>query len=131
MNDHPFSEARFRQANDHLSQLIPIFKNGNLDAFIEIVEKEALSLHAMMMTSSPYYILMKPATLQIIERIWEFRKSENEPVCFTLDAGANVHVLYPEERLGRVYDFIQEALLPFCQEGQHITDRVGEGTKRL
>jgi mevalonate pyrophosphate decarboxylase len=28
--------------------------------FIKVVESEALTLHAMMMTSMPYFILMKP-----------------------------------------------------------------------
>jgi diphosphomevalonate decarboxylase len=50
----------------------------------------------MMMTSMPFFILMKPNTLQIINAIWKFRSETQIPVCFTLDAGANVHVLYPE-----------------------------------
>ena len=50
----------------------------------------------MMMTSMPYFILMKPNTLEIINKIWKFRNETQIPVCFTLDAGANVHVLYPE-----------------------------------
>jgi diphosphomevalonate decarboxylase len=61
-----------------------------------VVESEALTLHAMMMTSMPYFILMKPNTLEIINAIWKFRNDTKTPVCFTLDAGANVHVLYPE-----------------------------------
>jgi diphosphomevalonate decarboxylase len=60
------------------------------------VVSEALTLHAMMMTSMPYFILMKPNTLQIINAIWKFRNDTKIPVCFTLDAGANVHVLYPK-----------------------------------
>ena len=72
-------------------------KSGDLDTFIKIVELEALSLHAMMMTSNPYYILMKPNTLSIIEKLWDFRKEKNIPACFTMDAGANVHILYPLE----------------------------------
>ena len=131
MRGHPYAKARFDQARSRIDALEPIFREGDLGAFIELVESEALTLHAMMMSSSPYYILMKPATLQIIEHIWEFRRSEDEPVCFTLDAGANVHVLYPEERRKKVYEFIQEALLPFCQDRQHICDRVGEGPKTL
>jgi diphosphomevalonate decarboxylase len=41
-----------------------------LDEFIKIVESEALTLHAMMMTSMPYLSYMKPNTLQIINAIW-------------------------------------------------------------
>ncbi len=131
MQGHPYAAARFGQARSRIDAFAPVFREGDLQAFIELVESEALTLHAMMMTSNPYYILMKPATLQILEKIWEFRRSEGEPVCFTLDAGANVHVLYPEESQSKVYGFIQEALLPYCQDGQHIRDRVGDGPKRL
>ena len=131
MQGHPYAKARFDQARSRIEALQPIFREGDLHAVIELVESEALTLHAMMMTSSPYYILMKPATLQILENIWQFRKSENEPVCFTLDAGANVHVLYPEESHEKVYEFIKDTLLPFCQDRQHISDRVGSGAKRL
>jgi diphosphomevalonate decarboxylase len=74
MHEHPFAEQRFQQAHRNLSQLIPALKAGNLPEFIAIVEKEALSLHAMMMTSEPSFILMKPNTLEIIQRIWNFRK---------------------------------------------------------
>ena len=64
---------------------------------LAIVESEALTLHAMMMTSMPYFILMKPNTLEIINKIWKFREETRYYIlCFTLDAGANVHVLYPE-----------------------------------
>jgi diphosphomevalonate decarboxylase len=131
MNGHPFSEARFRQANDHLSQLIPILKNGNLDAFIEIVEKEALSLHAMMMTSSPYFMLMRPNTLEIIERIWSHRRETGSKLCFTLDAGANVHLLYPKSEKESVESFIEKDLARFCQNNQYISDHTGEGAKEL
>ncbi|MFA7446244.1 MAG: diphosphomevalonate decarboxylase, partial [Flavobacteriaceae bacterium] len=88
---------------------------------------EALSLHSMMMTSSPYFILMKPDTLHIINHIWEFRKQTEIPVCFTLDAGANVHVLYPEQHKTRVLEFIKNSLVKFCHNGQFIEDETGDG----
>ncbi len=123
MKGHPFSEARFQQANDHLGQLIPVLKEGNLDDFIEIVEKEALSLHAMMMTSSPYFILMRPNTLEIIEHVWSHRRETGSKLCFTLDAGANVHLLYPEAEKESVQAFIQKDLSRFCQNNPYIISR--------
>src|SRR5690606_37774290 len=104
---------------------------GNLDAFIKIVESESLSLHAMMMTSMPYFILMKPNTLEIINRIWSFRKDTESKVCFILDAGANVHVLYPEIEKTQVYDFIKKELLVYCQNANYICDQIGNGAKKL
>lgn len=130
MHNHPFAKERFAQAHDNISKLIKIFKRGNLKAFIEIVESEALTLHAMMMTSLPYFILMKPNTLEIINKIWNFRKETNLNVCFTLDAGANVHVLYPEQESKQIFEFIKNELLENCFEGEHICDKVGFGAKK-
>jgi diphosphomevalonate decarboxylase len=94
------------------------------------VESEALTLHVMMMTSYPYFILMKPNTLQIIHSIWLFRQKTNSKICFTLDAGANVHVLYPENEKEIVLQFIQKELVQFCQNAQYICDQIGLGAKR-
>jgi diphosphomevalonate decarboxylase len=131
MHNHPFAKQRFQQANDNMEKLIPILKNGDLDGFIAIVESEALSLHAMMMTSLPYFVLMKPNTLEVINRIWQYRKDTGSKVCFTLDAGANVHVLFPEREKASVGSFIEDHLKPFCQHGNYIADRAGEGAKRI
>ncbi|UOB18784.1 diphosphomevalonate decarboxylase [Abyssalbus ytuae] len=131
MHNHPFARERFKQANDNMSFLKNIFKEGNLKKFTEIVESEALTLHAMMMTSVPYFVLMKPNTLQIINKIWEFRKKSNLNVCFTLDAGANVHVLYPEEEKFDVFEFIKNELVAYCQNGHYICDRIGYGAKKF
>jgi len=127
MNNHPFSKQRFKQANDNLSKLTSVLKSGDLDAFIQIVETEALSLHAMMMTANPNFILMKPNTLAIIHKIWEFRKVTKIAVCFTLDAGANVHVLYPNSEIDTVIRFIDSELSVYCQNNQYICDEVGNG----
>ncbi len=131
MHGHPFANQRFDQAHTNLEKLKSVLADGNLDTFISIVESEALTLHAMMMTSNPYFILMKPNTLSIINAIWKFRQESNTHVCFTLDAGANVHVLYPENEKDIVFPFIKEKLVPFCQNGQYICDRIGLGAKKL
>lgn len=129
MFGHPYAEKRFEQAHDNLAKITKILSDGNVEEFIKIVESEALTLHAMMMTSMPYFILMKPNTLEIINRIWKFRSENNIPVCFTLDAGANVHVLYPENVSVKVFQFIQDELVDFCQNGQYICDQIGSGAE--
>jgi len=131
MHDHPFAEQRFAQANANMEKLIPVLKQGNLDKFIQIVESEALSLHAMMLTSKPYFILMKPNTLEIINRIWKYRKETQSKVCFTLDAGANIHVLYPEKEKEEVKKFIENHLADFCQNKQFIYDVSGNGAQNV
>jgi diphosphomevalonate decarboxylase len=85
----------------------------------------------MMMTSMPYFILMKPNTLQIINAIWKYRNETKTPVCFTLDAGANVHVLYPENVKESVLHFIQSELVGYCQNGQYLCDEIGFGSQLI
>jgi diphosphomevalonate decarboxylase len=131
MHNHPFAETRFVQAHDNLSQLDVILQNGDLENFIKIVESEALTLHAMMLTSMPYFMLMKPNTLEIIHKIWKFRNETKIPVCFTLDAGANVHVLYPEKVSEPVKAFIETELAQHCQGKQFIHDAVGKGAELI
>lgn len=131
MHGHAFAKARFQQAHDNLSTLMTVFKEGDLDGFIKIVESEALTLHAMMMTSHPYFVLMKPNTLEIINQIWDYRIKTNSKVCFTLDAGANVHLLYPFSEKKQIHTFISEKLSRYCQNSHYINDRVGDGAKKL
>ncbi len=131
MEQHPFARQRFRQANVHTTELIGVLKAGDLDRYIEIVENEALTLHSLMMSSTPGFILMKKETVEIIEKIREFRKTENVPVAFTLDAGPNVHVLYPASHRKEVMKFIKDALEERCTEGHWIDDSLGTGPKQL
>ena len=131
MHNHPFSKERFSQAHNNLENMISVLQNGDLEKFIEISESEALTLHAMMMTSKPYFILMKQGTLSTIEKIWSFRKQSNIPLSFTLDAGANVHLLYPLAYKQQVLDFIGSELIVYCENQQYICDEVGSGANTI
>jgi len=131
MHNHPFAEQRFQQANDNLEKITAYLQEGNIDQFIHLVESEALSLHAMMLTSDPYFILMKPNTLEIINAIWSYRRETGSKLCFTLDAGANVHLLYPALEKDIVLDFVEKSLAKFCQKKQYICDNVGLGAKKI
>jgi diphosphomevalonate decarboxylase len=131
MHGHPFATERFKQAGQNITKLKTILASGDLEAFIALVESEALTLHAMMMTSMPYFILMKPNTLEIINKIWSFRKQSGLHISFTLDAGANVHILYPENETESILKFIKTELVAYCQNGHYICDRIGFGAKKL
>lgn len=131
MYGHPFAKERFTQAHTNLAKLKTILASGDLKGFAKIVESEALTLHAMMMTSMPYFILMKPNTLEIINKIWAFRVKTNSNICFTLDAGANVHVLYPKNETKIVLEFIKNELVNYCQNGHYICDQIGLGANQI
>ncbi len=106
MDTHPFRELRYKRAHDNLEKLLVAMKEGKMEDFISIVEEDALMLHALMMTSTPSFILLKPMSLLLIEKIREFRVSNNIPVCFTIDAGPNIHLLYPKEHEKAVKEWL-------------------------
>lgn len=127
MDSHPFAATRFDQARSNLKLLQSALREGNWESFISVVEEEALSLHAMMLTSKPGYILMQPGTLSILHKVREYRKETGQQLCFTLDAGANVHLLYDDAHAGQVEAFIKSELIRYCENKQVIWDKMGQG----
>lgn len=131
MEGNIYASNRYQQARQRLHQLLIALKTGDLDLFGNITENEALTLHALMMTSNPSYLLMRPNTIKLIELIREFRKETNLPLYFSLDAGPNLHLLYPNNIAVQVQSFIQLELLQYCETGDFIADTVGKGPQKL
>lgn len=123
MNTNPYAERRFQEARENFVPMKEILKSGNPEEFIKLVEHEALTLHAMMMMSDPAFILMKTGTLEVINKIWDFRKETGLPLFFTLDAGANVHLLFPNNGSeDKVKTFIETELLQHTQKNGVVKD---------
>jgi len=124
MNGHPMAENRYETARRNTERLLYVLRAGDLEEFVKITEMEALQLHEMMATSKPPFRLMEDNTLKIIDLIKDFRRETNIPACFTLDAGPNVHLLYPDEYNTQIKQLIKENLLRYCHENQCIDDVV-------
>ncbi len=127
MEHHPYAAARVTQAYENLKKILVSLQYGKEQAFSALVEEEALTLHAMMLTSQPGYILLKPNSLEVIDRVRQFRNATGLPVSFTLDAGANVHLIYPARLISEIKPFIEGQLVGFCQQGNIIHDMIGTG----
>jgi diphosphomevalonate decarboxylase len=131
LKNHPFAETRYKLANDNIGRLIEILKSGDLEGFVELVESEALMLHALMMTSPQAFILMKPETLRVIEKIQDYRNQTGIQLLFTLDAGANVHLLNPAQDDANVQEFVKNELIGYCQNESYFCNSVGKGPERI
>ncbi len=127
MDEHPFRDERFKRAESNCQKLLIAMKTGNMEYFIEVVEEEALMLHALMMTSNPSYILLKPNSLLVIEKLKKFRLDSKIPLCFTIDAGPNIHILYPDQFSAPVKKWLSEEFSQF----KILHDKVGIGPTRL
>lgn len=128
MKDHAFAAARFLQAKANFDKMIGAMESGDIEVMGQILESEAMSLHAMMMTSPVAYTLLKPNTLAAIEMIWAFRRETKLPLYFTLDAGPNLHLIYPDDSQHKIRTFIEHELSPLAE--RIIVDERGEGPEK-
>jgi diphosphomevalonate decarboxylase len=131
MEGNPFATPRYAQARERMKALLPALQNGDVNVVGQIMEDEALTLHALMMTSSPSFTLLKPNTLKMIEILRGYREATKVPVYFSLDAGPNLHVLYPHAVENDVKTLIVNELAQYCENGRVIYDTVGDGAKLL
>jgi len=131
MNEHAFRQARISQATENTGKMLEILHTGDWESFIELTEQEALTLHGLMLSSQSAFVLLKPNTLSIINKIREFRKQTSLPLCFTLDAGPNVHLLYPGEYAARIKKYIKDELALYCENGYQMHDEIGHGPEKL
>jgi len=131
MDNHPDKAERIHQATKNCKALTGILKEGYFPRFAEICEEEALSLHKLMKTSNPSFVLMQPETLTIIQKIRKYREESGAKICFTLDAGPNIHLIYPEENKAEIRKFIQNELLVYCENKKWIDDKIGSGPKQM
>lgn len=130
MNNHPYRTARIKQANDNSLQLLEILKSGDWNRFFDITENEALSLHALMMSSNPGYTLLHPNSLKVIEEVRKARIEHKLPVGFSMDAGPNVHLLYPKYEEIKILPWIENIIRPLCHQQKIIFDQLGNGPKK-
>ena len=131
MDNNPFAAPRYQQANERMTAVVAALRSGDVEIFGQIAEDEAMTLHALMMTSSPSFTLLKPNTLRMIEILRGWREATKLPAYFSLDAGPNLHLLYPDFIKNEVNALIDNELQPLCEDGMVIFDNVGQGATRM
>jgi len=109
----PIQKARVADAPRRLDIGRNAIINKDFLALAEIVEVDSNLMHAVMMTSNPSLVYWEPATITIIKTIPELRQA-GIPVCYTLDAGPNVHVIVESRFIKPVKEKLQE--LPGIEE---------------
>jgi diphosphomevalonate decarboxylase len=72
-----------------------------------VTELDSTMMHAVMMTSTPALFYWQPASIKIMQEIPQSR-AKGIPVCYTLDAGANVHVITEAAWMDKVSKLLAE-----------------------
>jgi len=97
----PLQAARVTDAPRRLEFCRNAILNRDFNSFASIVELDSDMMHAVMMTSSPALHYWKPASLAVMDAVRAWRM-DGVPVCYTVDAGANVHVLTLESEAHQI-----------------------------
>lgn len=88
----PFNKTRVELAKQSLVTIRQAIIERDWTVLGEETEREAIRLHVIAMTSQPAIFYWNPVTLEIIQAVIEWRQNGLEAY-YTIDAGANVHVL--------------------------------------
>lgn len=96
---HPTADSSILQNTrvDNASQRLQMVKdaivNRDFEQFADVVEEDSNLMHAVMMTSRPPLFYWEPISLEIMRFVREQRTNDGVQVCYTLDAGPNVHCI--------------------------------------
>lgn len=103
----PLQDARVQSADGRLDLCRSAVMERDFEALAQVVELDCHLMHAVMMTSQPALHYWLPASLTVMQAVREWR-SEGLPVCYTLDAGPNVHVLCQADVADKVEGLLQK-----------------------
>ena len=131
MNNNPYKHAKISQSKVHLGLLLEALISGDFETFININEQESMALHAMLMTSYPNFLLLKPNTIKIINSIKNFRLKTGLPICYNLDADSNVNLIFPEDISDEVESFLNNYISIFCLEEKLIFSTLGTKPQKI
>jgi diphosphomevalonate decarboxylase len=87
-----FQPTRIQTAPQRLTMCKQAVLNRDFDQLAEVVELDSNIMHAVMMTSDPPLFYWQPASLALMRSVRQWRAG-GVAVCYTLDAGPNVHCL--------------------------------------
>jgi diphosphomevalonate decarboxylase len=102
----PLQGSRLLDTPRRLDVCRKAIRERDFSALAEIVELDSNWMHAVMMTSTPPLLYWDPMTLVVMKAVTESRQ-KGLPVCYTVDAGPNVHVITVSSASTKVQDVLQ------------------------
>jgi diphosphomevalonate decarboxylase len=102
----PLYTARLEQTPQLLERCRKAILDRDFDALANVTELDCHLMHAVMMTSTPSLVYWEPATLVVMNAVRAWRL-QGLPVCYTIDAGPNVHVICRGEHTNTIRDRLE------------------------
>ncbi len=89
----PLQAARIATAQERFECCRDAVLGRDFAALAEVVELDNNVMHGVMMTSTPPLLYWEPLTLNLIKLVRQWREEDGLAVCYTIDAGPNVHCI--------------------------------------
>lgn len=102
----PLQAARIASAPQRLETCRKAILARDFNAFAEVVELDSNVMHSVMMTGNPALFYWLPTTLTLMETVRDLRK-QGVGVCYTIDAGPNVHCICAPDAAPKVIAALQ------------------------
>ncbi|MCA9979750.1 MAG: diphosphomevalonate decarboxylase [Anaerolineales bacterium] len=123
----PFYQARLGELQTTLPQMRRAVLERDFEAFGELLEAEAISLHVAAMTSNPRILYWTAGTITLMHKLQEWRNVNRNPAVgyFTIDAGPNIHIMTTAEHVPNLLEklnqlsFVQDTLVCHPGSGAH------------
>ncbi len=92
-NTSPYFETRLTEMQDRIKYARKALLEKKLKKLGKAIEQDTISMHAVMMTSEPPLYYWTPGTVEVMNNVMKWREEDNIHAYFSIDAGANVHVI--------------------------------------
>jgi len=123
----PLQAARVASTPARLERCKTAILARDFPTLAEVIEQDALTMHAVMMTGAPSLLYWRPATLAVMQAIRAWR-ADGLAVAFTIDAGPNVHCICPAESSAQVEHLARARSLRSAGVERILVSGVGEGS---
>lgn len=124
----PFFSVRQEKIEEKIHRIKEFMTKKQFPEFGELLESEALELHAIMLTSTPPLLYLLPETIRVMRaiRLW---RAQGLSVYFTLNTGQDVHCICEEknaeevERRLKTVQGVKQTIINTPCEGARISDK--------
>lgn len=125
---NPFLKIRIKNIGKKTELIKKYISSKKFTEFGELIEKEALELHAITLTSEPPIVYWEPATIELIKLIWLLRKEGLESY-FTIDAGPHLKIICQNKDLDKLtkrlelVKGVRKIITNKISDGARLTDK--------
>ena len=123
----PFFPVRLARIKEKIRLIKQYLKKKDFKNFGELLEAEALELHAIMLTSTPSLIYWLPGTLRVMHFVKKWRADGLE-VYFTVNTGQDIHLICQKKDVEEVVkkvetiSEVQKTIVNYPSNGAHLVE---------